>query len=48
MKSHQLMPSRVNKAKIAVLDLNLQKFRLQMGVQVLVDDPKSLDKIRKT
>lgn len=42
------MPSRVNKAKIAVLDLNLQKFRLQMGVQVLVDDPKSLDKIRKT
>jgi T-complex protein 1 subunit alpha len=47
MKSHQLMPSKITKARIAILDMNLQKFRLQMGVQVLVDDPKNLDKIRK-
>lgn len=47
MKSHQLMPSKITKAKIAILDMNLQKFRLQMGVQVLIDDPKNLDKIRK-
>lgn len=47
MKSHQLMPSLVKNAKLAVLDFNLQKFRLQLGVQVLVDDPKNLEQIRK-
>jgi T-complex protein 1 subunit alpha len=29
------------------LDFNLNKFRLQMGIQVLVDDPKNLEKIRQ-
>jgi T-complex protein 1 subunit alpha len=28
------------------LDFNLNKFRLQLGIQVLVDDPKNLEKIR--
>jgi T-complex protein 1 subunit alpha len=40
------MPNQVVKAKIACLDFNLNKFRLQLGIQVLVDDPKNLEKIR--
>jgi len=40
------MPRRVTKAKIACLDMNLQKARMMMGVQVLVNDPKELEKVR--
>ncbi|KAF5826957.1 chaperonin Cpn60/TCP-1 family [Dunaliella salina] len=41
------MPRRVTKAKIACLDMNLQKARMMMGVQVLVNDPRELEKIRE-
>ena len=34
-------------AKIACVDFNLNKYRLQMGVQVLVQDPENLDMIRQ-
>lgn len=47
VKAHQQMPSYLKGAKIACVDFNLNKFRLQMGVQVLVDDPKNLEKIRQ-
>ena len=47
VKAHQQMPTQVKKAKIACLDFNLNKFRLQLGIQVLVDDPTNLEKIRK-
>jgi T-complex protein 1 subunit alpha len=47
VKAHQQMPTIIKKAKIACLDFNLNKFRLQLGVQVLVDDPKNLEKIRQ-
>ena len=47
VKAHQLMPTNIKKAKVACLDLNLHKFRLQLGIQVLVDDPKNLEKIRQ-
>ena len=40
------MPTRIASAKIACLDINLNKFKMQMGVQILVDDPKNLEKIR--
>ncbi len=40
------MPIRVENAKIACLDVNLSKFRLAMGISVLVSDPKNLEKIR--
>jgi T-complex protein 1 subunit alpha len=43
----QQMPQRVKGAKIACLDMNLNKFKCQMGVMVLVDDPKNLEKIRQ-
>ena len=41
------MPTVVKKAKIACLDFNLNKFRLQLGFQVNVDNPHNLEKIRQ-
>ena len=41
------MPKKVENAKVACVDFNLNKFRMQMGVQVLVQDPDNLDKIRQ-
>lgn len=46
-RSAQGMPTVVEDAKIACIDFNLNKFRLQMGVQVLVQDPENLEKIRQ-
>ncbi|CAI5531787.1 unnamed protein product [Closterium sp. Naga37s-1] len=46
-RAAQGMPRRVGPARIACLDFNLQRTRMQMGVQVLVTDPKELDKIRE-
>lgn len=43
----QGMPLSVQKAKIACLDMSLNKFRLQMGVQVLIDNPEELEKVRQ-
>ena len=41
------MPTTIENAKIACVDFNLNKYRLAMGVQVLVHDPEALDKIRQ-
>ena len=41
------MPTTITGAKIACVDFNLNKYRLAMGVQVLVHDPEALDKIRQ-
>lgn len=46
-RSSQGMPKLIKDAKIACVDFNLNKFRLQMGVSVLVQDPDNLDKIRQ-
>lgn len=46
-RAAQGMPLRVAPAKIACLDFNLQKAKMQMGVQVLVSDPRELEKIRQ-
>jgi len=43
----QQMPMRIENAKIACVDFNLNKFRLGMGTSVLVEDPKNLEKIRQ-
>lgn len=45
-KASQGMPQRVGPAKIACLDMNLQKARMHMGIQVVIDDPAELEKIR--
>lgn len=41
------MKKRITGAKIACLDINLQKQRMQLGVQILVEDPDQLEEIRK-
>lgn len=41
------MKTRIVGAKIACLDINLQKARMQLGVQILVEDPEQLEEIRK-
>lgn len=41
------MKLRIPNAKIACLDINLQKTRMQLGVQILIDDPNQLEEIRK-
>lgn len=43
----QAMVKSVTNARIACLDLNLQKARMAMGVQINVDDPDQLEEIRK-
>ena len=37
----------IPKAKIACLDLSLQKAKMHLGVQVLIEDPAKLDAIRQ-
>lgn len=46
-RSAQGMPIQMLDAKIAFIDFNLNKYRLQMGVSVLVQDPENLEKIRQ-
>lgn len=46
-RAAQGMPRRIEKAKIACLDMNLMKSRMMMGVQVVVNDPKELERIRE-
>ncbi|CAE7892214.1 CCT1, partial [Symbiodinium sp. KB8] len=46
-RGSQQMPTSVQGAKIALLDFNLQKHRMQLGVQVLVSDPAKLEAIRQ-
>ncbi|KAG8083130.1 hypothetical protein GUJ93_ZPchr0014g47327 [Zizania palustris] len=46
-RAAQGMPTRVSPARIACLDFNLQKTKMQLGVQVLVTDPRELEKIRQ-
>ena len=43
----QAMPKRITGAKIACLDFSLQKAKMKMGVQVLIEDPSQLDMVRQ-
>jgi T-complex protein 1 subunit alpha len=43
----QAMTTRVMDAKIACLDINLQKERMKLGVHITIDDPAQLEKIRE-
>ena len=43
----QAMKTRISDAKIAVLDMNLQKERMKLGVHITIDDPTQLEKIRE-
>lgn len=46
-RSAQGMPKVINGVKVACLDMNLQKARMHMGIQIVVTDPKELEKIRE-
>lgn len=46
-RAAQGMPKSISNAKIACLDMNLQKARLAMGVQVVITDPDELEKVRE-
>merc|ERR1711988_1310995 len=46
-RAGQGMPRSVKNAKIALLDIDLRKSKMAMGVQVVVTDPKKLEDIRK-
>jgi len=41
------MPKKIVGAKIALLDFSLQKAKMHLGVQVVVEDPEKLDAIRQ-
>ena len=43
----QAMKTQIMDAKIACLDMNLQKERMKMGVNITIDDPKQLEQIRQ-
>ncbi|KAL4911958.1 chaperonin Cpn60/TCP-1 family [Aspergillus aurantiobrunneus] len=43
----QAMKTRITDAKVACLDMNLQKERMKLGVQITVEDPDQLEKIRE-
>src|ERR1700761_2312236 len=43
----QAMRTRIPDAKIACLDINLQKERMKLGVHITIDDPAQLEKIRE-
>merc|ERR1719486_1621138 len=46
-RAGQGMPRTIKGAKIALLDIDLRKSKMQMGVQIVVTDPKKLEDIRQ-
>lgn len=46
-RASQQMPTSVYNCKVALLDFNLQKHKLQMGVQIVVNDTKQVEEIRQ-
>jgi len=47
VRASQGMPTHVTNAKVALLDFNLQKHKMQMGVQIVVTDTKQVEEIRQ-
>ena len=46
-RASQQMPRSVKNAKIALLDIDLRKSKMNFGIQVLVDDVNELEKMRQ-
>jgi len=47
VRAAQAMPQYVPKARIALLDIDLRKQKMSMGISILVKDPSKLESIRK-
>jgi T-complex protein 1 subunit alpha len=43
----QALVKKMVDAKIACLDINLQKARMHLGVNIVIDDPDKLENIRR-
>ncbi len=41
------MPKRIQHAKIALLDFNLNKQKMALGVQFVIKDPSKVDDIKQ-
>jgi len=46
-RASQEMPTEVSNAKIALLDFDLKKHRMAMGVNIVIDDPEELERVRQ-
>mmetsp|Transcript_13026 Transcript_13026/g.13084 ORF Transcript_13026/g.13084 Transcript_13026/m.13084 type:complete len:544 (+) Transcript_13026:92-1723(+) len=46
-RAAQGMPTKISNAKIALLDFNLQKHKMQMGIQISVTDTRQVEEIRQ-
>lgn len=46
-RASQGMPTFVPNAKVAMLDFNLQRHRMAMGVQVIIKDPAEIERIKQ-
>lgn len=46
-RGSQEMPTQVKDAKIALLDFDLKKYRMSMSVNIVIDDPAELEKVRQ-
>mmetsp|Transcript_5389 Transcript_5389/g.11888 ORF Transcript_5389/g.11888 Transcript_5389/m.11888 type:complete len:543 (+) Transcript_5389:93-1721(+) len=46
-RASQEMPSSVSPAKIALVDFDLKKHRMGMSVNIVIDDPEELEKVRQ-
>ncbi|GBG32923.1 T-complex protein 1 subunit alpha [Hondaea fermentalgiana] len=46
-RAAQGMPTSISNAKIALLDFNLARHKLKLGVQVLVKDPRELEALQQ-
>ena len=46
-RAAQGMPHQVKNAKVALLDFDLKKHRMALGVQIAISDPSELEKVRQ-
>eukprot|EP00747_Dinoflagellata_sp_TGD_P182746 gnl/TRDRNA2_/TRDRNA2_37111_c0_seq1.p1 gnl/TRDRNA2_/TRDRNA2_37111_c0~~gnl/TRDRNA2_/TRDRNA2_37111_c0_seq1.p1 ORF type:complete len:545 (+),score=144.29 gnl/TRDRNA2_/TRDRNA2_37111_c0_seq1:37-1671(+) len=46
-RAGQEMPTTVGPAKIALLDFDLRKYKMSMNVNIVIDDPAELEKVRQ-
>jgi len=47
MRASQEMPTVVSPAKIALLDFDLKKHKMSMNVNIVIDDPEELERVRQ-
>ncbi|KAL0240944.1 hypothetical protein GEMRC1_006180 [Eukaryota sp. GEM-RC1] len=47
VRASDAMPRHLKDIKIACLDFSLQRLRLKMGIQVIIDDPSKLEGVRE-